>query len=156
MAYHDEAFKLGMLLTMDLVLKDKDYLIRENKDKDYLIRENGVTYAGKHIIIDLFNAKQLTDIHHIENVLNSCIRVANATLIEMKLHHFNVNQGVSGVAVLSESHISIHTCPEYEYAALDIFMCGDSKPELCVDILKKGFNTENVKVEKILRGIFNE
>jgi len=146
MAYHDEAFKLGMRLTMDSVLKDKDYLIREN----------GVTYAGKHIIIDLFNAKQLTDIHHIENVLNSCIRVANATLIEMKLHHFNVNQGVSGVAVLSESHISIHTWPEYEYAALDIFMCGDSNPELCVDILKKGFHTENVKVEKILRGIFNE
>jgi S-adenosylmethionine decarboxylase len=59
---------------------------------------------------------------------------------------------VSGVVVLAESHISIHTWPERQYAALDVFMCGDARPELCVEVLKRAFQPESVRVKEILRG----
>ena len=57
------------------------------------------------------------------------MEAAGATLLHIHLHHFTPNGGVSGVAVLAESHISIHSWPEYGYAALDVFMCGDGRSE---------------------------
>jgi len=59
---------------------------------------------------------------------------------------------VSGVAVLAESHISIHSWPECGYAALDVFMCGETSPEKCVPVLKKAFGAKRVEVETLLRG----
>jgi S-adenosylmethionine decarboxylase len=58
---------------------------------------------------------------------------------------------VSGVAVLSESHISIHSWPEVGYAALDVFMCGEAKPHLTVDVLKAAFGPDRVVVKELLR-----
>lgn len=120
--------------------------------RDYFIIEDGVICTGRHLIVDLYNAKNLTDINYIKETLIKCVKVAGATLLNIDLHHFSENNGISGVAVLSESHISIHTWPEYNYAALDIFMCGDTKPELCIDVLKEEFETINVITQKILRG----
>lgn len=120
--------------------------------KDYFIIEDGVLCTGRHLIVDLYDAKNLTNIKNIKEILTKCVKVAGATLLNIDLHHFSENDGVSGVAVLAESHISIHTWPEYEYAALDIFMCGDTNPELCIEVLKEEFDTENVIVQKILRG----
>ena len=79
--------------------------------------------AGVHLIVDLYEAQHLDDIDHIEATLRRCVQAASATLLHIHLHHFQPN-GVSGVAVLAESHISIHTWPEAGYAALDVFMCG--------------------------------
>ena len=75
-----------------------------------------------------------------------------ATLLHIHLHHFTPNGGVSGVAVLAESHISIHTWPEKNYAALDVFMCGDSEPYRAIDVLKKAFGPSNVEVGEHRRG----
>ena len=80
------------------------------------------------------------------------VEVAGATLLHIHLHHFTPNGGVSGVAVLSESHISIHSWPEANYAALDIFMCGHARPELAVPVLKAAFDAEQVVVKEHLRG----
>ena len=104
-----------------------------------------------HLIIEVYGAKHLDDIKYIENVLKKCVSVANATLLNIKLHKFQP-KGVSGVAILAESHISIHTWPEHEYAAIDIFMCGKTKPEKCVDVLNKAFECEKIEVNKLLRG----
>jgi S-adenosylmethionine decarboxylase len=60
--------------------------------------------------------------------------------------------GVSGVAVLAESHISIHTWPERDYAALDIFMCGDTQPEKCIEVLREAFETDQIETTTLLRG----
>ena len=60
--------------------------------------------------------------------------------------------GVSGVAVLAESHISIHTWPERDYAALDIFMCGDTQPEKAINVFEDAFETTNIEVTEYLRG----
>ena len=120
--------------------------------KDFFIERDGVRYAGNHLIIDLFGARKLDDLKHIERTMKRCVEVAGATLLHVHLHHFTPNGGVSGVAVLSESHISVHSWPEADYAAFDVFMCGDAKPELCVDVLKQAFDAREAVVKSHQRG----
>ena len=120
--------------------------------RDHFIVKNGVPCAGTHLIIDLIGAEGLDDIGRIETAMRRCVDVAGATLLHIHLHHFTPNAGVSGVAVLAESHISIHTWPERNYAALDVFMCGDAQPELCVDVLRNAFSPEKLVVGEHLRG----
>jgi S-adenosylmethionine decarboxylase len=120
--------------------------------KDYFIQRNGVRYAGTHLIVDLWGARRLDDLSHIEETLRECVRAAGATLLHIHLHHFTPNSGVSGVAVLAESHISVHTWPETGFAAFDVFMCGDANPHRAVDVLKRAFEPERVDVGEHLRG----
>jgi S-adenosylmethionine decarboxylase len=118
---------------------------------DHFAVRNGVRCAGTHLIIDLHGAKRLNDIEHIETTLRRCVDAAKATLLHIHLHHFQPS-GVSGVAVLAESHISIHTWPEVGYAALDVFMCGSADPDACVPVLREAFAAERVGVSELLRG----
>ncbi|MEQ9518604.1 MAG: adenosylmethionine decarboxylase [Parvibaculum sp.] len=127
-------------------------LVDADERKDFFIERDGVRFAGTHLIVDLVEASRLDDIAHIDEVLRECVTVAGATLLHLHLHHFTPNGGVSGVAVLAESHISIHTWPEVGYAALDVFMCGDAKPELAIDVLRKAFNPSDIKVDNLRRG----
>lgn len=112
---------------------------------------NGVRCAGAHLIVDLYNAERLNDIDHIEATLRQCVIAANATLLHLHLHRFQPN-GVSGVAVLAESHISIHTWPDAGYAALDVFMCGKANPDACIPILREAFKAKQIAVSELLRG----
>lgn len=118
---------------------------------DHFCVRNGVRCAGAHLIIDLYGAKRLNDIDHIEATLRKCVTAAGATLLHIHLHHFQPN-GVSGVAVLAESHISIHTWPEAGYAALDVFMCGKANPDACVPVLREAFKVKQIAVSELLRG----
>ena len=86
------------------------------------------------------------------SALRRSVDAAGATLLHVHLHHFEPNGGVSGVAVLAESHISIHTWPERRYAAIDIFMCGMAKPETCVPVLQEAFSPKQTAVNELLRG----
>lgn len=119
---------------------------------DHFVVKNGVRYAGAHLIIDLYHANRLDDIDHIEQTLRDCVDAAGATLLHIHLHHFEPNGGVSGVAVLAESHISIHSWPEHGYAALDIFMCGNANPDACVPVLREAFSPKQIAVSELLRG----
>ncbi len=118
---------------------------------DHFAVRRGVRCAGVHLIVDLHGARRLDDIDHIEATLRRCIEAAGATLLHIHLHHFKPN-GVSGVAVLAESHISIHTWPEARYAALDVFMCGSADPDACIPVLRDAFSAKRVGVNEILRG----
>ena len=122
----------------------------EDRHNHFAVR-NGVRCAGVHLIVDLHGAKRLNDIDHIEATLRRCVEAAKATLLHIHLHHFQPS-GVSGVAVLAESHISIHTWPEAGYAALDVFMCGSADPDKCIPVLREAFSAERVGVDEILRG----
>ncbi|MGA2941009.1 MAG: adenosylmethionine decarboxylase [Xanthobacteraceae bacterium] len=122
-----------------------------NERHDHFAVRNGVRCAGTHLIIDLHGAKRLNDIDHIEATLRRCVDASSATLLHIHLHHFQPS-GVSGVAVLAESHISIHTWPEAGYAALDVFMCGSADPDKCVPVLKEAFLATRVGVNELLRG----
>ncbi|MFD2180939.1 adenosylmethionine decarboxylase [Rhodoplanes azumiensis] len=118
---------------------------------DHFVVRHGVRCAGAHLIIDIYDGERLDEIEHIERTLRRCIDAAGATLLHIHLHAFQPN-GVSGVAVLAESHISIHTWPEAGYAALDVFMCGEAAPEACVPILREAFAAKRVAVSELLRG----
>ena len=120
--------------------------------KDYFIQRNGVRCAGSHLIVDLWGARRIDDLGYIEDTLRECIRAAGATLLHIHLHHFTPNNGVSGVAVLAESHISVHTWPESGFAAFDVFMCGDADPHKAVDVLKRAFDPARTDVGEHLRG----
>jgi S-adenosylmethionine decarboxylase len=124
---------------------------QEFPSKDHFAMRHGVRCAGVHLIVDLHGAKRLNDIDHIEATLRRCVEAARATLLHIHLHHFQPS-GVSGVAVLAESHISIHTWPEAGYAALDIFMCGSAEPDNCIPVLRDAFEAKRVDVNEILRG----
>ena len=124
---------------------------QEEDRKDHFAVRNGVRCAGVHLIVDLHGAERLDDIEHIEATLRRCVSAAQATLLHIHLHHFQPS-GVSGVAVLAESHISIHTWPEAGYAALDVFMCGSANPDACIPVLREAFSAERVGVNEMLRG----
>jgi S-adenosylmethionine decarboxylase len=124
---------------------------RDDDRKDHFAIRNGVRCAGVHLIVDLHGAPRLNDIDHIEATLRRCVEAARATLLHIHLHHFQPS-GVSGVAVLAESHISIHTWPEAGYAALDVFMCGSADPDQCIPVLREAFSAQRVGVNELLRG----
>jgi len=119
---------------------------------DHFIIKDGVEYSGTHLLIDLWGASHLTNQQLIEKTLRKCVDKCNARLLHIHLHQFTDTGGVSGVAVLAESHISVHTWPERCYAAFDVFMCGSANPLVAIDLLKDAFEAEKVNVEEILRG----
>ncbi len=120
--------------------------------KDFFVVKDGECFAGTHLLIDVREAEGLDDLAHIDRTLRKCVEAAGATLLTIDLHLFTPNGGISGVAILAESHISIHSWPEYGYAALDVFMCGDAQPQKAVPVLKKAFNAGRVDVEEVRRG----
>lgn len=120
---------------------------------DHFVERDGVVFAGTHLIVDLWGAKRLDDLAWIEQALKDAVKAAKATLLHIHLHHFEPNGGVSGVAVLAESHISIHTWPERGYAALDIFMCGIAKPHKAIPVLRRAFTPDQVLLSEQKRGM---
>lgn len=115
--------------------------------------KGGLTYAGTHLLIDIWGAERLDDLPHVEATLTEAVRVTGATLLNIDLHHFTPNNGVSGVAVLAESHMSIHTWPELGYAALDIFVCGDCSPDRAVPVLRDAFKPTHIQLAEHKRGL---
>jgi S-adenosylmethionine decarboxylase len=113
-----------------------------------------VRFAGTHLIIDLWEARRLDDHAVVERALRDAAAAAGATLLHLHLHRFTENGGISGVAVLAESHISIHTWPELGYAALDVFMCGDCDPNRAIPVLREAFAPGRVAVDELRRGVF--
>ncbi|MBS98563.1 MAG: adenosylmethionine decarboxylase [Oceanospirillaceae bacterium] len=120
--------------------------------KDYFVQRDGYRFAGTHLIIDLYGAADLDDIDRMELALREAVEAAGATLLHLHLHHFTPNGGISGVAVLAESHISVHTWPERDYAAFDVFMCGAANPDMTVPVLEDRFQPREVHVQELLRG----
>ncbi|MFP4003551.1 MAG: adenosylmethionine decarboxylase [Alphaproteobacteria bacterium] len=129
-------------------------LTERNKPKDYFVTRDGLRFAGSHLIVDMWSASGLDDEALIERALVDAVEESGATLLHIHVHKFSGGGGVSGVAVLAESHISVHTWPERGYAAFDIFMCGDATPAAAIPPLKAAFRPENVIVTEHKRGVF--
>src|SRR5687767_15388462 len=111
---------------------------------------------GRHLLLELFDCD--TDaINNLENVKGTLVEAAKraqATIVDVVFHEFNPF-GISGVVVIAESHLSIHTWPEYRYAAVDIFSCGDVlKPEIAANYLVEQFAAERASVVEMQRGMF--
>lgn len=108
--------------------------------------------VGIHLIADLCECENL-DNKNIKNVLLEAVKLSGATLVSVKICSFSPT-GASGVAVIAESHISIHTWPEYNYAAVDIFTCGPKmKPKKALPAFKKAFKPKLMQITELKRGV---
>ncbi|HDO19787.1 MAG TPA: adenosylmethionine decarboxylase [Thermoplasmatales archaeon] len=111
---------------------------------------------GRHLLIEMRGCKNLNDKEVIKNMLKDAVEACNATLIEVEVHEFSP-YGVSGIAIIGESHLSIHTWPEYGYAAIDIFTCGTRvNPYDALPPFKDVLQPKEVSVLEIKRGILTD
>lgn len=112
---------------------------------------------GRHILVEFYDcdSEVLNDLTVVENSMKEAAKVSGATIVKSVFHLFNPH-GVSGVVVIAESHLAIHTWPEYGYAAVDLFTCGDSvNPWDAFDYLKEKFKAKNVFTMELKRGQLN-
>lgn len=108
---------------------------------------------GQHVILDIYGvADLLTKPQAIEKIMLDVAKQLNATVIQSHFHHFGVDQGVTGVLLLAESHMSIHTWPETGFAAIDIFMCGDVIMDEAIQLFIQEFTPTQYDVKIIHRG----
>lgn len=120
---------------------------------DFQTLPDGREFAGRHLHLDMWGGRNLNNTEHIDRVLRDAAEEAGATILHSHFHHFTPDGGVSGVLVLAESHISIHTWPERNFAAIDIFMCGTCNPHKSVEVIKKLFTPQSMGVTEHLRGL---
>ena len=120
---------------------------------DYLVRSEGVVHAGTHLLIDFWDASDLDDIAVAEAALREAAIACGATILHIHVHRFEENGGISGIAALAESHISVHTWPEIGYAAFDVFMCGSCEPGNAVPVLRRRYRPGREAVEERKRGV---
>jgi S-adenosylmethionine decarboxylase len=145
---------LGMVSDFPSENQTNETLLAEAAEdqKDYFVERDGMKFAGMHLLADLWGASNLGDPEHIDAALREAAITAGATILHSHFHHFSPNGGVSGVVVLAESHISIHTWPERDFAAVDIFMCGACDPYLSIPVLKAAFSPSRVDIDEQRRG----
>ena len=111
---------------------------------------------GRHLLLELFDCDldAISNLEAVKGALVEAAKRAQATIVDVVFHEFNPF-GVSGVVVIAESHLSIHTWPEYRYAAVDVFSCGDVlQPEVAVNYLVEQFGAERTSVVEMQRGMF--
>ena len=153
-----EALKLAKTASEPVLVTEAntnapDSIGPDSISKDHFVERNGVKFAGTHLLIELWDAKNLGDMSLTDQMLREATVASGATLLHIHLHHFGQNAGLSGVAVLAESHISIHTWPERGYAALDIFMCGACDPYKAIPVIRRAFAPGVVQLSEQKRGV---
>jgi S-adenosylmethionine decarboxylase len=111
--------------------------------------------AGLHLIADLYGVSEdkLNQPQLIENLLRQSAQAAGAQILHSRFHSFGSGMGVTGVVLLAESHISIHTWPECRFAAADIFMCGDARPQRALEVIKLALQPVTCDEKTIVRGL---
>lgn len=113
-----------------------------------------VSILGRHLLVDLHECdpERLHDPDSVEQALLDAARASGATILGHQFHRFQPH-GVSGVVLIAESHLSIHTWPEHGYAAVDFFTCGPGmRPEVGVDVLTAAFGCRRAEVNEVRRG----
>ena len=123
-------------------------------EKEYCSTNGFVKFAGIHLLVELWNPLNTTSISKVTQIFQDAVEACEATLLTLELHEFSPYGGISGVGILKESHISIHSWPEYNYAALDIFVCGTVNPYKAIPVIRKGFEPEKIQITEVKRGIF--
>tara|TARA_Y100001933_G_scaffold265180_1_gene336468 strand:+ start:42535 stop:44718 length:2184 start_codon:yes stop_codon:yes gene_type:complete len=107
---------------------------------------------GKHLLLDLYGAENLSDINHVKSTLEKVAKDIGATILDSTFHSFGEGSGVTGVVVLGESHISAHTWPETNFAALDVFVCGATDAEKAIKPIQEGFKPKRTYLRTEIRG----
>ncbi len=113
---------------------------------------------GRHLLLELKNCNRevLNDLEFLRECLSEAAIQCGATLLGESFHHFSP-QGVSGIISIAESHISIHTWPEYGYAAVDVFTCGDNvDPTEIASLITRGLQSKDCSMIEMRRGILEQ
>jgi S-adenosylmethionine decarboxylase len=128
---------------------------KPSAQQEFCGREGDLNRAGVQMLVALWRAKYLTDANASENrsTLVEAVDACCSTIFSIDLQVFTPNGGISGVAVLKESHISTHTQPEFDYAAVDTFVCGTINSQNAATVLKSRFQLDKMDVQNIERGI---
>ncbi len=132
-----------------MALKSPFTAIRDGKKQIHL---------GQHVLAEFFECDPniLNNVELVEKLMLNAALECGATIVQKCFHMFNP-YGVSGVVIIAESHLAIHTWPELGYAAVDLFTCGDKcDPKVSYEYLKKMFNSQNASFTELQRGIIDE
>jgi S-adenosylmethionine decarboxylase len=125
---------------------------KTKRSVQWIITSREQKYSGIHLIAEFWNGKIIEDTKRIERILIESVKAAGGTPLETLVHKF-LPQGLTGVVLLAESHISIHTWPELNYVAIDIFTCGDkAAPKKALEYLKGEFQPKRIETKEIKRG----
>jgi len=110
------------------------------------------TYAGTHVVADFWNGKIVEDKKELEQLLRGAAKAARSTPLQVSIYNFKP-QGITGVILLAESHIAVHTWPEINYVAIDIFTCGkEAHPKEALKFLQDYLQPERVDMKEMKRG----
>jgi S-adenosylmethionine decarboxylase len=143
-----------MLKTWPYIQKNRmcAFFAREKRTE----RRERVQALGRHLLLELFDcdAEALNSLETVKASMVEAAKRAQATIVDVVFHEFNPF-GISGVVVIAESHLAIHTWPEYRFAAVDIFSCGDVlQPQTAANYLVEQFGAARASVVELQRGIF--
>jgi len=131
-------------------------LLGHNRQKNTKRDDENITplysATGIHCLADFFECRHLDDLTYIEQSFKAAAKICGATILGSNFHKFGGEGGVTGVLLLAESHMSIHTWPEKGYAAIDIFMCGNCNVKKAVENLNRCFDPQTVNVKMHSRG----
>ena len=113
-----------------------------------------MTAPGRHGLLDLYGCDEniLRDAARLQTILEQAAAAARATVLYRRFHTFGGAGGVTGVLLLAESHISIHTWPEHRYAAADIFLCGHMPAQAARRTIEHGLCARNIRWQSLIRG----
>lgn len=117
----------------------------------YAKKDPSFNHLGNHIIAEFTGCINLNNTEQLESVLTNAAHAAQATVLSVTVHPFEP-VGMTGVVVLEESHISVHTWPEYGYASIDVYTCGQMPIEKALEVLKEFFQPTNVQAITVNRG----
>ncbi|MEN2991550.1 adenosylmethionine decarboxylase [Tistrella sp. BH-R2-4] len=112
----------------------------------------GPRFLGRHVLAEFWGCRHVDDPVYVERALARAARDAGATALGSSVHHFGHGLGVTGIIMLAESHISIHSWPEFGYAAVDVFVCGKADPHLAVASLQRAFHPAQTGITEHFRG----
>ena len=125
-------------------------------DDTHYSEQDGIRFAGTHLLVDMWGARNLDDAAAVETILRDAISASGATLLRLELHEFGGTGGITGIAILAESHMSIHTWPETGFVAVDIFTCGACDAHRAIPVLERGFAPSRTEFGAHRRGVVHE
>jgi S-adenosylmethionine decarboxylase len=121
-----------------------------------IAKNNGKKYVGLHLVAEFWHPKFIQKIENkktLKEILFKTVKEANATPLKCLVYKFSP-QGITGIILLAESHIAIHSWPEINYVAIDVFTCGEkSFPHKAIDYLKKILEPQGIEIREIKRGV---
>lgn len=109
--------------------------------------------VGSHLVLELWGCSNLNSVETVEQALRDIVVAIDVTVLDLRIYPFSP-VGITGAAIVAESHIIIHTWPEYGYAAIDIFTCGEERDlDGAIDAVREHFMPERIQAMNMVRGI---